>query len=329
MNEAAVIEVEQLSKRFGATEAVRGLSFSVPRGELFGFLGPNGAGKTTTIHMLCTLLAPTSGRALVAGYDTVRQPAQVRQAIGVVFQDPSLDEYLTAQENLEFYALCYHVPRSLARQRIAELLQLVELGERRRSLVRTFSGGMRRRLELARGLLHRPQVLFLDEPTLGLDPQTRARMWEYIAELQRLEGTTVFATTHYMEEAERCQRVAIIDHGQLVALDTPAALKAQVGGDVISLQVRDPAVASQLLRQAHGLEPQTRDGILDLRVQQGDALIPQLMRTLGEQTTAVSLRRPTLEDAFLALTGRGLRDPGPQESGDATPQRRPWGRRPS
>ena len=220
-----IIEVEHLVKRFGGTAAVDDVSFAVEPGELFAFLGPNGAGKTTTINILCTLLAPTSGTTRVAGFDCLRQPTQVRARIGIIFQDPSLDERLTAWENLLFHAMIYHVPRRERRERIEQVLAMVELTDRRSTIVKRFSGGMKRRLEIARGLLHRPTLLFLDEPTIGLDPQTRRRLWAFIGRLRQESQMTIFLTTHYLEEAEVCDRVAIMDHGRLVALDTPAVLK--------------------------------------------------------------------------------------------------------
>jgi len=228
-----VIQVVDLVKRFGALQAIRGISFQVKEGELFGFLGPNGAGKTTTINILCTLLTPTSGRAFVAGHDVVQYPTEVRRSIGIIFQDPSLDERLTALENLKFHAMLYHLPRKKTGERMEMLLDMVGLSERRHDLVKTFSGGMKRRLEIVRGLLHYPKVLFLDEPTLGLDPQTRNHIWNYIKELREKERLTLFLTTHYMEEADPCDRIAIMDEGRIVALDTPAALKQRVGCDTL------------------------------------------------------------------------------------------------
>ena len=228
-----MIQVENLVKRFGALQAVRGISFQVKEGELFGFLGPNGAGKTTTINILCTLLTPTSGRALVADHDVVRYPTEVRRSIGIIFQDPSLDERLTALENLKFHAMLYHLPRKKTEERMEMLLDMVGLSDRRHDLVKTFSGGMKRRLEIVRGLLHSPKVLFLDEPTLGLDPQTRNHIWSYVKELRGKEGLTLFLTTHYMEEADQCDRIAIMDEGKIVALDTPTAFKQSLGSDTL------------------------------------------------------------------------------------------------
>ncbi|PWB38856.1 MAG: multidrug ABC transporter ATP-binding protein [Parcubacteria group bacterium] len=223
-----MIEVSNLVKKFGDFTAVDNISFKVSAGEIFAFLGPNGAGKSTTIKMLTTLLQPTSGQILVNGHDPVHQPNIVRHSFGIVFQDPSLDDELTAWENMEFHGVLYGVPKKLRHQRAEQLMKLVELWDRKKSLVKEFSGGMKRRLEIARGLLHHPKIIFLDEPTLGLDPQTRNYMWTYLKELNKAEGTTIFFTTHYMEEAERiAQRIAIIDHGKIIASGTAAELIAQ------------------------------------------------------------------------------------------------------
>ena len=238
------ITVEKLSRSFGEIQAVKGIDLQVGRGETFGFLGPNGAGKSTTIKMLCTLLHPTGGRAWINGYDIEHEALQVRQSIGIVFQDPTLDEYLTAEQNLYYHCMVYHTPRKTRAARIHEVLQLVGLEERRKDIVKTFSGGMKRRLEVARGLLHEPQTLFLDEPTVGLDPQTRRSVWEHVLRLRERTGLTIFMTTHYMEEAEYCDRIAIIDHGQIVALDTPAALKRMIGQDIVCLTTSVPEEAA-------------------------------------------------------------------------------------
>jgi ABC-2 type transport system ATP-binding protein len=227
----SAIEVTDLAKSYGDVEAVRGVSFTVGRGEVFGFLGPNGAGKSTTINMLCTLARPTSGSARVSGFDIVTDRDAVRRHIGLVFQDPTLDGYLTAEQNLRLHAELYGIDPSVIGARMDQMLDMVDLADRRSQPVMTFSGGMRRRLEIARGLLHSPRVLFLDEPTIGLDPQTRNSIWSYIRALQESEGTTIFMTTHYMDEAEICDRVAIMDRGEIVVLDTPQALKASVGGE--------------------------------------------------------------------------------------------------
>jgi ABC-2 type transport system ATP-binding protein len=225
------IEVEQLTKTYGEVEAVRGISFTVGAGEVFGFLGPNGAGKSTTINVLCTLVPPTSGTARIDGYDVATQRDDVRRHLGLVFQEPTLDVLLTATQNLRLHADLYGIDRRVVPDRIRQLLEMVDLWDRRDQKVMTFSGGMKRRLEIARGLLHSPRVLFLDEPTIGLDPQTRRAIWDYIRALQASEGTTIFMTTHYMDEAEVCDRIAIIDRGELAVLDTPAGLKAAVAAE--------------------------------------------------------------------------------------------------
>lgn len=304
----AAIATEQLVKRYGEIEAVRGIDLAIMPGEIFGFLGPNGAGKSTTISMLCTLLRPTSGRAAVAGFDVARDPGAVRARIGLVFQDPSLDEQLTARENLDFHAFLYDVPRATRAQRINEVLDMVELADRARSKVLTFSGGMKRRLEIARGILHSPEVLFLDEPTRGLDPQTRSHIWDYLRALRRSEGITIFMTTHYMDEAEFCDRIAIIDMGRIVALGTPDELKARVGGDVITIVTADNATSAAELGSKFGLTPTVDDGTLRIEVSDGAAFIPRLVRDLSAQVTAVTLRRPSLDDVFLKLTGRAIRE---------------------
>jgi ABC-2 type transport system ATP-binding protein len=224
-----IVEVKNLIRKFNAFTAVDGISFEVKHGEIFGLLGPNGAGKTTTISMLCTILRPTSGEARVGCCDVSKDPQNVRKEIGIIFQDPSLDDRLTAEDNLRFHGRLYHMSNELIEARIPEVLNLVELNDRRKDFVRKFSGGMKRRLEIARGLMHRPKLLFLDEPTLGLDPQTRSRIWEYVMKMKKETGLSVFMTTHYMQEAEVCDRVAIIDHGKIVDLDSPANLKQKYG----------------------------------------------------------------------------------------------------
>ena len=322
-----IIQVDRLVKRYGSFTAVDGVSFEVRAGEVFGFLGPNGAGKTTTISVLCTLLRPTEGRVLVTGIDAVRQSDDVRRSIGLIFQDPSLDVELTAQENLDFHAFVYNVPSRESRARQEELLKMVELWERRGALVKTLSGGMKRRLEIARGLLHRPKVLFLDEPTLGLDPQTRRHIWQYILGLREKEGITIFLTTHYMDEAEHCDRIAIIDHGKIVALDTPVQLKARVGGDVITLRTTDNERAEADLREHFGVEVARQDGMLRLEVPKGDEFIPRLVQSLSGQILAINMSRPTLDDAFLKLTGRAIREEEVDAKDDMLSGMRMYGRR--
>ena len=302
------IEVSDLHKNFGPLAAVDGVTFNVEEGEVFGFLGPNGAGKTTTINILCTLLRPTSGRAKVAGFDVQTQRNAVRQSIGLVFQDPSLDDQLTAIENLRFHSHVYNVPGNERKARIEEVLRVVELWDRRNAVVRTYSGGMKRRLEIARGLIHRPRVLFLDEPTLGLDPQTREHMWTYILQLQRAHGITIFMTTHYMDEAEHCGRIAIIDNGNIVALDTPDALKRMVGADIVTLRTPDNERAAAEIQEKYGLQPSNEDGRLRLEVPNGAEFIPRVVCELSVAVESVDLHRPTLDDVFLKLTGHVIRD---------------------
>ena len=303
-----IILVEHLLKKYADLVAVNDVSFSVDEGEVFGLLGPNGAGKTTTINILCTLSRPTSGRALINGFDAVHEQSRVRQCIGLVFQDPSLDERLTALENLEFHALVYNVPTSVRKERIEQILRMVELWERRHDLVKTFSGGMKRRLELGRGLIHYPKVLFLDEPTLGLDPQSRNRLWEFILDLRRKEGVTIFLTTHYMDEASYANRIAIMDYGKIIALDSPEGLKSLVGGDVISLRTADDETAQAELLSRYQIEAKHDGGQLTFEVLNGEAFIPAFIKGFGTDILNVSLRRPTLDDVFLKLTGRQFRD---------------------
>jgi len=305
-----IIEVENLIKKYGDLVAVNDISFSVKPGEIFGFLGPNGAGKTTTINILCTLTRPTSGRASIAGLDVVHQQSQVRRQIGLVFQDPSLDERLNGLQNLRFHALVYGVPASVRETRIEQLLKMMELWDKRHNQVRTYSGGMKRRLELARGLLHHPRVLFLDEPTLGLDPQTRNRMWEYILELRQQEGTTIFLTTHYMDEANKANRIAVIDYGKLIAMDTPAKLRRMVGKDIVSLRTDDNDRAAEEIRRRYRIEARHDGDGLCFEVANGEEFLPVLLREFSTLIVSVSMRRPSLDDVFLKLTGREIREEG-------------------
>jgi ABC-2 type transport system ATP-binding protein len=293
------IEVSGLTRTYGDVEAVRGVSFTVSRGEVFGFLGPNGAGKSTTINMLCTLTRPTAGTARVAGFDVVAERDDVRRHIGLVFQDPTLDGHLTAEQNLRLHADLYGIDARVVPARMRQMLEMVDLWDRRDQPVRTYSGGMRRRLEIARGLMHSPRVLFLDEPTIGLDPQTRSAIWRYIRALQEVEGTTIFMTTHYMDEAEFCDRIAIIDRGEIVVLDTPEALKASVGADRVVLGTDDDAAALAALRDRFDIEA---------TVAVGEAFVPRLFAELGLGITSVAVSRPTLDDVFMRFTGATIRD---------------------
>jgi ABC-2 type transport system ATP-binding protein len=304
----AVIAVRGLAKRYGDVEAVRGIDFDVVAGETFGFLGPNGAGKTTTINMLCTLVRPTKGAARVAGFDVVAERLAVRRSIGLVFQETTLDGYLTAAENLRFHAELYGLPRERLAGRIDDVLAIVGLADRRDGLVMTFSGGMKRRLEIARGLLHAPRVLFLDEPTIGLDPQTRASIWEYVEELRRREQMTIFLTTHYMDEAEHCDRIAIMDEGRIVTLGSPTELKAAVGADRIRIRTADDAAALTALAERFGIEAASHEGELTFHVADGERFLPRLFAGLGVAIEAVSVSRPSLDDVFMSWTGRTIRD---------------------
>jgi ABC-2 type transport system ATP-binding protein len=307
----AAIEAADLVKSYGDVEAVRGVSFTVPRGEVFGFLGPNGAGKSTTINMLCTLANPTSGTARVSGFDVVSRRDDVRRHIGLVFQDPTLDGYLTAAQNLRLHAELYAIDRGVIAERMRQMLEMVDLWDRRDQAVMTFSGGMRRRLEIARGLMHSPRVLFLDEPTIGLDPQTRSSIWRYIRELRETEGTTIFMTTHYMEEAELCDRIAIMDQGEIVVLDTPEALKAAVGADRIVLGTADNDAALAALRERFGIEAAVAEDAVTFHVESGEAFVPRLFEEWDPAhpaITSVAVSRPTLDDVFMRHTGSTIRD---------------------
>ncbi len=304
----AMIEVDALTKRFGELTAVDEVSFTVDAGEIFGFLGPNGAGKTTTIKILATLMAPTSGRASIAGFDVKRKPLRVRESIGLVFQDNSLDDRLTAFENLYIHALLYDLPRAVFAKRAEELLRLVDLYDRRNGLIRTFSGGMRRRLEIARGLLHHPKVFFLDEPTLGLDPQTRNAIWQHVRALRTETGATVFMTTHYLDEAENCNRIAIIDHGRIVALGTPDELKRRVGGDVLVVVSPHQASLAVAVAERYGVEVQQTKEDLRFEVEHGPSFVPRLTGDFPGDIASVSVHRPTLDDVFLKLTGHAIRE---------------------
>jgi ABC-2 type transport system ATP-binding protein len=311
------IVVDGLSKSFNEVEAVRGVDFTVAGGEVFGFLGPNGAGKSTTINMLCTLARPTAGRATVAGFDVVTQRDDVRRHIGLVFQDPTLDGYLSAEENLRLHAELYGVDKAVMRPRMQQVLEMVGLWERRSSPVATFSGGMRRRLEIARGLMHSPRILFLDEPTIGLDPQTRRKIWSYIKLLKQNEDITIFMTTHYMDEAEFCDRIAIMDQGKIVALDTPERLKAMVGTDRVRIETEDDDAAIAALRERFGIEAGISEGAVMFGVAAGEEFVPRLFAELGVPIRSVSVSRPTLDDVFMSYTGTTIRDAEDSQGAEA------------
>ncbi|WP_405146896.1 ATP-binding cassette domain-containing protein [Sphaerisporangium sp. NBC_01403] len=307
-SEAPAVAVRGLKKSYGNVEAVKGIDFEVLPGEVFGFLGPNGAGKTTTISMLCTLVGPTGGSAEVAGHDVVKQRDEVRRNIGLVFQDPTLDGYLSAEQNLRFHAELYGVQREVVNERIRQVMEMVALWDRKDAKVNTFSGGMKRRLEIARGLLHSPRVLFLDEPTVGLDPQTRSAIWGYIDKLRHTEDITIFMTTHYMEEAEYCDRIAIIDHGEIVVIDSPEALKAGIGEDRVQIQTGDDETAIAALKERFDLDAAVREGVVTFAVPSGEEFVPRLFAELGVPIRSVSVSRPSLDDVFMNYTGSTIRD---------------------
>ncbi len=308
-----VLQTNHLHKKYGSLVAVDDLNFSVEEGEIFGLLGPNGAGKSSTLMMLTTLLKPTTGTAIVNGFDIVKQPAQVRGSIGIVFQDPSSDDTLTGYENLKLHGMLYHMPAALREKRIHEVLELVDLSDRKKDLVKKYSGGMRRRLEIARGLMHHPKILFLDEPTVGLDPQTREHIWHYISTLSKQEKISIILTTHYMEEAELlCQRIAIVDYGKIKALDTTDNLKKVVAGDVVNLEVAKPdlEVFRQLpfVKKAEASQAKVTLTVLDAKEH-----LQEILQTAGE-VRSVEVHVPTLNDVFLHYTGRAIRE-APAEGG--------------
>jgi len=305
---ATVIELLDLKKYFKDVKAVDGVSFSINKGEIFGLLGPNGAGKTTILNILCTLLKPTTGTATICNYDIKGDKDAVRRSIGIVFQDPSLDDQLTAYENLDLHGILYHIPKDTRQRKMEELLELVELSDKKNILVKTFSGGMKRRLEIARGLLHQPQVLFLDEPTLGLDPQTRRHIWEYIERLNRDTQVTIILTTHYMDEADvLCNRIAIIDRGKISAIDTPTQLKKRIGGEVISIKTEDEFYPEQPWIKS----VKKHNGYINLTVEEADQTLSLLMKIAHERGIAIdsiTIHKPTLEDVFLHFTGKTIRE---------------------
>jgi ABC-2 type transport system ATP-binding protein len=302
-----VLHTANLTKKFGKLMAVDRLNLSVAQGEIFGLLGPNGAGKTTTLSMLATLRSPTSGTATVNGYDILKQKNEVRKSIGMVFQGTSVDDLLTARENLEIHAMLYAVPKEIRKKRIDELLALVELTDRANDLVKHFSGGMKQRLQLVRGLLHHPRVLFLDEPTLGLDPQTRAHVWKYIARVAREEKITIILTTHYMEEADSlCDRIAIIDHGKIAVLGTPASLKKKVGSDMVKFT--SAKADAKKLRMLKFVRKIKQDGNSYLvKLDDVSKNLAALLRAAGD-VTSVEVRPVNLSDVFMHYTGHEMRD---------------------
>ena len=302
------IETHGLYKYYGTTRVVGGLDLAVPVGTTLGFLGPNGAGKTTTMGMLTTLLQPTAGTALVAGYDVAKQPAQVRARIGVIFQESTLDMELTAAENLRFQAALRRIPRARARTEIAAMLEMLGLADRAGTPVRNLSGGLRRRLEIARGLLRAPRVLFLDEPTTGLDAQTRAAVWDYLGMLRQREEITIFFTTHQLAEAEHSDRIVIIDHGAVVTQGTPAELKAFIGADLIVMRTDDDETAARVIAEHFGFAAELLPDGLHVRAPGSAELVPRLCRDLPVRVESVRVVAPSLDEVFLHHTGRAIRD---------------------
>lgn len=303
-----IIEINNLKKSYGDFQAVKDVSFSVKKGEIFGFLGPNGAGKSTTINMLSTMIKPSSGNALINGFNVSKERDKVRESIGIIFQENTLDEKLTAYENLMLHCKLYGVEKSVREERINEVLDMVELSDKKKNLVKTFSGGMKRRLEIARGLLHYPKVIFLDEPTVGLDPQTRDHIWSYILKLKEREGITVFLTTHYMDEAEFCDRIAIIDDGKIIALETPESLKNSLGGDIMEISTKDNDKALQVIKDKYNKNPKVKNEIISFNVLNGNEFLVDFVKDFEIPIDSVNLRRPTLNDVFLGLTGREIRE---------------------
>jgi len=302
-----IIETANLRKEYDKLVALDNLNLQVNEGEIFGLLGPNGAGKTTTLMTLTTLIKPTSGTAKVNGHDIVKNPSMVRKSIGIVFQDPSSDDILTGYENLKLHGMLYGMPVDLREERIKEVLNLVDLTDRKDERVKKYSGGMRRRLEIARGLMHRPKVLFLDEPTLGLDPQSRENIWQYIENLSGHGEMSIIITTHYMEEADRlCSRLAIIDRGKVVALDSPSNLKKIIGGEVVVLKIKNPVIDSfEKLDFVKNIE--LKNDLVYLTVLNAGANLQQILQVAGK-VDSVEIHSPTLNDVFLHFTGREIRE---------------------
>jgi len=309
LSSKSAIETLNLTKKFNGVKAVDDLSLKIEHGEVFGLLGPNGAGKTTILMMLTTLIQPTAGTALVNGYDIRKEQDKVRKSIGIVFQDPSSDDILTGYENLKLHAMLYDVPDEVVESKIGEVLKLVDLEDRKKELVKNYSGGMRRRLEIARGLLHQPAVLFLDEPTLGLDPQARERIWQYIRKLANEKNVTIVLTTHYMEEADLlCNRIAIIDKGKIVALDTPGNLKKIIGGDIIRIKSPEPNI--EAIRKLDFVKKvEMVDGTVSITVEGARRHLTTILEAIGK-VDSVYVREPTLNDVFLHYTGGEMEDSG-------------------
>lgn len=318
-----IIEINNLKKSYGDFQAVKDVSFSVKKGEIFGFLGPNGAGKSTTINMLSTMIKPSSGDASINGFNVSKERDKVRESIGIIFQENTLDEKLTAYENLMLHCKLYGLEKSVREERINEVLDMVELSDKKENLVKTFSGGMKRRLEIARGLLHYPKVIFLDEPTVGLDPQTRDHIWSYILKLKEREGITVFLTTHYMDEAEFCDRIAIIDDGRIIALETPESLKNSLGGDIMEISTKDNDKALKIIKDKYNKNPKVKNGIISFNVLKGNEFLVDFVKDFEIPIDSVNLRRPTLNDVFLGLTGREIRE----ESSSSKPQNKKGSRK--
>jgi ABC-2 type transport system ATP-binding protein len=311
------IEVDSLTKEFGDFKAVDGISFKVEEGEIFGFLGPNGAGKSTTMMILTTLLKPTSGRALVGGYDVMSDAKKVREKIGYVQQEISVDEFLTGRENLYLHARINQIPRNLIKSRIDDVLELVELGEKKDQASLTYSGGMRKRLDIANGLLSRPAVLFLDEPTVGLDIQTRRKIWGYIKKIRKDFGMTIFISTHYMEEADNlCDRIGIIDHGKIQVIDTPKSMKSAIGNEIISFnlvdgQANQDAIIDQIGKIEFVKEVKNKEGLITVFSTKSNEVIPKIFQesaNLDMKIRSLTLKQPTLDDVFISYTGHDLRD---------------------
>lgn len=310
-----VIRIEDLRHSYGERQALKGVSFDVREGEIFGLLGPNGSGKTTLFRILSTLMLPTAGKAVIAGFDAARQPDEVRRRIGVVFQAQSIDVKLTATENLWHQGHLYGLHGSILQERIGEMLQRVGLADRSKEKVESFSGGMQRRVELAKGLMHRPQILLLDEPTTGLDPGARRDLWQYLQELRHQERVSVIITTHLMEEAERCDRLAILSLGEVVALGTPGELRSQIGGDVIVLEAVQPESLAMRIERKFNIAATVLDGKIRMEREEGHRFITDLVESFPGEIQSVSVSKPTLEDVFIDRTGhRFWNEPEPEKA---------------